>query len=86
MDADKLQELLQLTNYDTKETQFLVDGFENGFSIGYKGDEKVKMTSPNLKFWGIGNETILWNKIMKEVKLKQYAGQFKEIPFDYYIQ
>ena len=34
-----------------------------------------------------GDEIDLWNKVMKEVKLKRYAGPFTEIPFeDDYIQ
>ena len=46
---------------------------------------KVRMTSANLKF-RVGNPTILWNKIMKEVKLKRYAGPFSEVPYQYFIQ
>ena len=45
-----LKELLELTNYDPKETEFLVDGFNNGFPIGYEGPQNVKINSPNLKF------------------------------------
>ena len=29
---------------------------------------------------------MLWNKVMKEVKAKRYAGPFTKIPFDHYIQ
>ena len=47
---------------------------------------KVKQTVQNLKFWGVGNKTVLWNKVMKEVKLKRYAGPYEEIPYEYYIQ
>ena len=63
-----------------------MNSFRMGFRIGYEGDREVKLTSKNLKFRGIGNERILWNKVMKEVKLKRYAGPFKEIPFEFYIQ
>ena len=55
------------------------------FSIGYEGDEHVRRTAPNLKF-RIGDERVLWNKVMKEVKEKCYAGPFAEPPFDYFIQ
>ena len=41
--------------------------------------------SPNLKL-RVGSETILWNKLMKEVAAGRVAGPFKEIPFDEYIQ
>ena len=43
------------------------------------------LTAPNLKF-RVGNPTILWNKVMKEVGLGRYAGPFKQIPFNNYIQ
>ena len=88
VDADRLGELLRETNYDESKTNKLVDGFRNGFTLGYCGNPKVKMKSPNLKFQeGVRNETELWNKVMKEVKEKRYAGPFKEIPFtDGFIQ
>ena len=68
-------------------TEFLINGFENGFSLGYVGPDDIKQTAPNLKFRGVGYKTILWNKVIKEVKLKRYAGPFEEILFkDAYIQ
>ena len=86
VDPDTLERLLTESEYDTAETKFLVDGFRRGFSIGYDREEKVKQTAPNLPF-RVGNEIILWNKVMKEVKAKRYAGPFKEIPFkDDFIQ
>ena len=60
---------------------FLVDSFRNGFDIGYRGPTKIKRTSPNLKF-RVGNEVILWNKVMKEVKLGRYTGPFEDPPFE----
>ena len=81
-----LKELLQKSKYDKTEIEFLIDGFTNGFSIGYQGKEEVQILSPNLKFREVGNSTILWNKVMKEVKEQRYAGPFEKIPFDYYIQ
>ena len=84
VDADVLEKLLIETNYDQKESEFLVSGFRNGFDLGYRGPE-VKQTSKNLKFT-IGNKTELWNKVMKEVQAKRYAGPFENIPFtDSYI-
>ena len=35
---------------------------------------------------GVGDKYELWNKIMKEVEAKRYAGPFDKIPFDNYIQ
>ena len=69
-----------------RKLNFLVEGFKHGFSIGYAGPEKVQIKSPNLKFREVGNPTMLWNKVMKEVKEERYAGPFDKIPFDSYIQ
>ena len=85
VDVDKLEFLLNESNYDSAKTEFLINGFRNGFSIGYDSDKCVHRTAPNLKL-EVGNETILWNKVMKEVKEKRYAGPFEKIPFEYYIQ
>ena len=63
----------------------MIDGFQNGFDLGYRGEENVQQMAPNLKFT-IGNKTILWNKVMKEVENKRYAGPFKTIPYDKFIQ
>ena len=84
--ADILEKLLIESEYDKKETAFLIDGFKNGFSLGYDGDRQVKLTSPNLKFREVGSPTELWNKVMKEVKEGRYAGPFEKIPFEHYIQ
>ena len=81
-----LQQLLIESKYDAIETQFLIDGFTNGFPIGYSGSSDVKITSPNLKFRQVGDPVTLWNKVMKEVRERRYAGPFKDIPFDNYIQ
>ena len=83
--ADVLQKFLEETNYDTEKTQFLVNGFKDGFDLGYQGAENVQQKSPNLKLT-IGNKTELWNKVMKEVKEKRYAGPFDVIPFENFIQ
>ena len=85
VNVNNLEYLLKQTNYDPTKTQFLIDGFTNGFDLGYRGPENIQQTSNNLKF-SVGNEVELWNKVMKEVKEKRYAGPFKEIPFDNFIQ
>ena len=85
--ADVFCELLRQSQYDPTEIKFLEEGLTEGFDIGYEGSQEVKLTSPNLKLNGIGDETTLWNKVMKEVKLGRFAGPFTEIPFkDHYIQ
>ena len=83
--VDVLEEMLIQADYNREKTEFLIQGFREGFDIGYQGVECVKMTSPNLQL-RIGSETELWNKVMKEVELKRYAGPFESIPFEYFIQ
>ena len=86
VNVDTLESLLVKSKYDKNETEFWWQGFRNGFSIGYQRECEVELTAPNLKL-RVGNETILWNKVMKEVKMKRYAGPFPEIPYKYdYIQ
>ena len=72
-------------NYDSEKTAFLVQGFSNGFDLGYRGSFDVQQKSNNLKYV-IGDEIELWNKVMKEVKAKRYVGPFKEPPFRNFIQ
>ena len=72
-------------NYDVVKTEFLYQGFTEAFSLGYEGNKKVRQMSPNLPF-RVGNPIILWNKVMKEVKLQRFAGPFSEIPFQHFIQ
>ena len=83
--ATILRQLLIQYNYDLNETDFLYDGFTNGFDLGYRGPQHVKRTAPNLKL-NVGNEVMLWNKVMKEVQAKRYAGPFTKIPYEHYIQ
>ena len=85
VDADILEKMLLESNYDKEKTDFLVTGFRQGFSLEYEGPEDIKINSPNLRL-EVGSETTLWNKVMKEMKLKRYAGPFSSIPFDNNIQ
>ena len=78
--------LLTESNYDTAETKFLIKGLTEGFDLNYTGPRNVKLKSPNLRFT-VGDKFDLWGKMMKEVKLKRFAGPFKEVPFkDFFIQ
>ena len=81
----KLEELLIESNYSKEKTQFLVNSFKWGFDLGYRGPMDIQRKAPNLKL-RVGNPTVLWNKVMKEVKNKRYAGPFGEIPFTNFIQ
>ena len=72
-----------------KETKFFIDGLKNGFRIGYEGPRNVTRESKNIPFrQGICNKEDLWEKMMKEIKLKRFAGPFHkdELPFENYIQ
>ena len=83
--VDVYETLLKQSGYDNLKTEYLVQGFRNGFNLCYKGPRRIKKTSHNLKLT-VGSPTELWNKIMTEVKAKRYAGPFKKIPYKYYIQ
>ena len=82
---DVLRQLLVETGYDKGKTQFIVDGFKYGFTLGYDGPKNVRLRAPNLKL-RVGDEIELWNKVMKEVKLGRYAGPYDKIPCEFYIQ
>ena len=79
------ERLLRKARYNPEEIDFLVGGFTEGFPLGYAGDREVQQTAPNLKL-ECGSEEVLWEKMLKEVKLKRFAGPFEKIPFDNYIQ
>ena len=83
--VNRLLELLRKANYDTDEIQFLEQGFTNGFDIGYDGPQQRQSTADNIPFT-IGDKVDLWNKVMKEVKLKRVAGPFDNIPYSNFIQ
>ena len=54
--ADEFESLLKETEYDPEKTEFIVNGFRNGFSLEYSGPRDVKITSNNLKLpaiWGL---------------------------------
>ena len=86
VNVNSLHRLLCESNYDTAKTKFLIDGFTNGFDLGYAGSMQVRHTAPNLKLREVSSKIKLWNKIMKEVRAKRVAGPFQQIPFNYYIQ
>ena len=78
--------LLKETNYDQAKTNFLVEGFKNGFKLNYEGSLRhCKREAPNLKL-RVGSHVELWNKVMNEVKLGRYAGPFDKPPFEHYVQ
>ena len=83
--ADVLNELLVQANYDVEKLQYVVNGFRTGFSLKFSGNRDVKRLAPNLKL-RIGSHLEIWNKVMKEVEGKRYAGPYEKPPFDHFIQ
>ena len=82
-----LRRLLTTAKYDEKEIEFLVDGFTQGFSIGYEGTTSRQSNAKNIPFIpGVRDKFDMWQKIMKEVKEGRVAGPFRNIPFPNYIQ
>ena len=85
MKVELLTQMLQQSNYDPVKIEFLQQGFANGFDIGYQGPKIRQSNAKNIPL-KVGNETELWNKIIKEVKLGRVAGPFDNPPFENYIQ
>ena len=85
INPDVLQQFLNSSGYDAQKTNYLVNGFRHGFDIGYHGPMFRKHTSDNIPF-KIGNATVMWNKLMDEVKERRIAGPFEHIPFENFIQ
>ena len=86
VNVNELEWLLRLSEYDEDKSRFLVQGFQDGFDLNYQGPVKCKDLSKNIPFNEVGDKFDLWNKIMKEVSHKRFAGPFNEVPFEYYIQ
>ena len=82
---DGLVQLLRQFDYNEDEISFLEEGFTNRFDIGYEGPSNRQSRADNIPL-NIGSEEELWNKIMKEVKLKRVAGPFPSIPYENFIQ
>ena len=72
----ELERLLRTANYDAAKTEYLITGFQQGFSIGYQGKQNRRDLSENLPLH-LGTKTDRWNKVMKEVGHKRYAGPYK---------
>ena len=63
----------------------MLDGFTNGFDIGYNGPTERQSYAENILIT-TGSTQELWLKIMKEVSEKRYAGPFTKVPFTNFIQ
>ena len=82
----ELKRLLSESGYDQLKSEELVNGFNQGFDIGYRGPMKRNNLANNLPIRGVGSLTEMWNKVMEEVKLHRYSGPFKDILFKHYVQ
>ena len=83
--VDVLERLLIESNYDSVETDFLVQGFRNGFDLGYAGPVRRRDKSHNIPIT-VGSKIDMWNKIMVEVGEGRYAGPYEQPPFEYFVQ
>ena len=55
LQVEKYAALLKEVNYDPVETDFLIDGFTNGFDISYRGEQIRQSSSSNIPF-SVGNK------------------------------
>ena len=83
--TNQLDKLLRDSQYDKEKSKFLLDRFVNGFRLQYDGPQERRDRSRNILF-NVGSPKELWSKIMKEVSLNRYAGPFKHIPFEHFVQ
>ena len=85
---EEFAQLLRDSEYPEDKARYLIEGFSQGFSTGYRDPENRTDTAPNLPLNNLGTKTDLWNKVMKEVKAERYAGPYKkqDLPFQNYIQ
>ena len=81
------RELMEKTNNDYRESEYLLQGFETGFSLEYEDPLNRKDMSHNIPFRdGVGSPSEMWEKMIKEVRAGRFAGPFDEIPFEHYVQ
>ena len=85
IDAERFYNMLVTAGFPREDAHFLYNGFTHGFDLGYEGPLRRMDRSKNLPFT-VGNKYDLWEKLMKEVDLRRFAGPFEEIPFRYYVQ
>ena len=81
----RFHHMLKTAEYDPDKIRFLIEGFQQGFDIGYKGTTLRQDTAKNLPFT-VGNKLDLWEKLMKEVELGRVAGPFPKVPYHNFIQ
>ena len=82
---DKYRQYLMDSGFHREKSEYLIEGFTNGFDIGYRGPVFRKHNSANIPL-KIGNQEQLWSKLMKEVDKNRYAGPFDSVPYHQYMQ
>ena len=85
VNVEVFDRLLMTSRYPDDKRRFVVNSFREGFDLGYRGPTDVRRNAPNMRFT-VGNRMELWNKIMGEVVLGRYAGPYRTIPYDNFIQ
>ena len=85
VNPNHLASLLTEKKYNAEKSKMLVEGFCNGFDIGYCGPQIRQDTSCNLPFKE-GDSAQLWEKLMAEVAKHRVAGPFSNIPYNSYTQ
>ena len=76
----KVNELDQiLDGYNTEKRRFLVDGFSQGFTLGYSGPREYSFANNSEST--IKNSDLVDRKLQKEIELGRIAGPFQHAPF-----
>ena len=83
----ELKKLLHDSAYRLDESQYLLEGFSKGFDLQYQGPREKKDHSASIPFKeGLGSHEELWEKMLKEVGERRFAGPFDDIPFEHFVQ
>ena len=73
--------------FDPGESIFLIEGFKNGFDLGYRGLQNRQDQSDNISLCKeVWTPVDLWDKMIKEVQMHRFAEPFRNIPYRNYIQ
>ena len=80
IDVDRFENLLQHYGYDPERTSYLVDGFRNGFDIGFA--KPICGSSASNSAAVKCRPHILKELIDKELKHGRFLGPFQHPPFD----
>ncbi len=74
-----------LQGYDRVERKFVIQGFTQGFRLGFAGDRSRRLLQPNLPSAAVYPD-LIWEKIAKEVETGRVAGPFETPPFKSFVQ